>query len=111
LQGQAPDAESLMRSRYSAYVLGLHAYLLQTWHPDTRPMQMAHDEPGTRWLGLQVLRHEVLDEHTARVAFVARFRIGGARAQRLTENSRFERVDGRWLYIDAMPSGATPHTT
>jgi len=58
---------------------------------------------------LQVLRHDVLDEHTARVCFVARFRVAGARAQRLTENSRFVRIDGRWLYIDAMPTDpATP---
>ncbi|HSJ80118.1 MAG TPA: YchJ family metal-binding protein, partial [Thiobacillus sp.] len=33
----APDAERLMRSRYSAYVLGLEAYLRATWHPATRP--------------------------------------------------------------------------
>jgi len=26
-----------MRSRYSAYVLKLEAYLLATWHPGTRP--------------------------------------------------------------------------
>ena len=33
----APDAQSLMRSRYSAFVLGLDDYLLQTWHASTRP--------------------------------------------------------------------------
>ncbi|PSD27176.1 hypothetical protein C7E18_09980, partial [Stenotrophomonas maltophilia] len=32
----APDAERLMRSRYSAYVRGLAGYLRHTWHPDTR---------------------------------------------------------------------------
>ena len=26
-----------MRSRYSAYVLGLEVYLLATWHVSTRP--------------------------------------------------------------------------
>ncbi len=34
----APDAESLMRSRFSAYVLGLEDYLLATWHTSTRPV-------------------------------------------------------------------------
>jgi SEC-C motif domain protein len=29
----AADAEALMRSRYSAYVLGLADYLRATWHP------------------------------------------------------------------------------
>jgi hypothetical protein len=33
----AATAEELMRSRYSAYVLGLEAYLLATWHASTRP--------------------------------------------------------------------------
>ena len=97
-----------MRSRYSAYVLGLHAYLLQTWHPDTRPTQIAPDEPGMRWLGLHVLRHVATDSDHAEVAFVARFRVGGGRAQRLTETSRFVRIDGRWLYIDPIPAGAAP---
>ena len=32
LQLQAPNAEALMRSRYSAYVLRLGDYLLATWH-------------------------------------------------------------------------------
>ena len=108
LQGQAPDAESLMRSRYSAYALGLHDYLLQTWHPDTRPRHLAADEPGLRWLGLQVLRHDAPDPDHAQVAFVARFKVGGGRAQRLTEHSRFVRVNGRWLYQDAVSADAAP---
>jgi hypothetical protein len=29
----APDAEALMRSRYTAYVIGAYAYLRETWHP------------------------------------------------------------------------------
>jgi len=33
----APTPEALMRSRYSAYGLGLIDYLLATWHPSTRP--------------------------------------------------------------------------
>ena len=35
-----PDAEALMRSRYTAYVLKLEDYLLATWHPSTRPQQL-----------------------------------------------------------------------
>lgn len=97
---RAPDAESLMRSRYSAYVLGLHDYLLDTWHPDTRPATLAPDEPGLRWLGLEVRRHEPQDDEHAMVEFVARCKLGG-RAQRLHECSRFERnAQGQWLYLD-----------
>lgn len=96
----APDAEALMRSRYSAFVLGNAAYLLATWHPDTRPGRLDLDEaPVPRWLGLQVKRHEVLGPDEARVEFVARYKIGG-RAFRLHETSRFTRRDGSWYYVD-----------
>ena len=101
----APDAEALMRSRYSAYVLKLRDYLLATWHPDTRPAADElglDDAPGARtaWLGLEVKSHRVTGADAAEVEFVARFRIGGGRAQRMAERSRFERIDGRWYYRD-----------
>ncbi len=94
----APDAEHLMRSRYSAFVLERLDYLHATWHPSTRPGGLTL-EPGIRWLGLQVKAHRVIDADHAEVAFVARSRMGG-RGQRLTENSRFVREDGRWFYVD-----------
>ncbi len=97
---QAPDAEALMRSRYSAFVLGLPDYLLATWHPRTRPGQIEPDEPGLRWLGLTVKRHQAQNADHATVEFVARCKLAG-RAQRLHELSRFERdAQGRWLYVD-----------
>ena len=94
----APDAERLMRSRYSAFVLGDEAYLLATWHPSTRPAQ-AESEPGTRWLGLEVRDHRAIDADHADVEFVARYRLAG-RGVRLHERSRFIREAGRWYYLD-----------
>jgi SEC-C motif domain protein len=95
-----PDAEALMRSRYSAYVLGDAAYLLKTWHPDTRPAKLDLDGgPPTKWLGLAVKRHEDGGDGRAVVEFVARYKIGG-RAHRLHESSRFVHENGRWLYLD-----------
>ena len=88
-----------MRSRYSAYALGLGDYLLATWHPQTRPAAMAPDEPALRWLGLSIKRCETLDADHATVEFVARSKLAG-RAQRLHETSRFERLEGRWFYLD-----------
>ncbi len=93
----APDAESLMRSRYSAYVLKLEAYLLATWHPDTRPANLEFE--NEKWLGLEVKKHTPLPESSATVEFVARFKING-RAHRLHEISRFSLEDGRWYYLD-----------
>jgi SEC-C motif-containing protein len=97
---QAPDAESLMRSRYSAFVRELAGYLMDTWHPSTRPPDLEF-EPGLRWLGLDVKRHEPQGEDRAIVEFVARSKLGG-RAHRLHETSRFVREGGRWFYVDAM---------
>lgn len=95
-----PDAERLMRSRYCAYVLGDGDYLRATWHPDTCPADLDLDqEPRPKWLGLQVKHHETQGPDAARVAFVARYKIAG-RAYRLEENSRFVRLNGRWLYVD-----------
>ncbi len=99
LQLQAPDAEQLMRSRYSAYVLGLADYLRDTWHPSTRPLETLQFEPGVRWLGLDLRRHAVQDTDHATVEFVARSKLGG-RAARLHETSRFVRENGRWFYVD-----------
>ncbi len=88
-----------MRARYSAFVLGLEAYLLNSWHPSTRPANLAL-EPGVRWLGLTVKRHAHTGPDSATVEFVARSRQGGGPAQRLHEVSRFVREDGRWFYLD-----------
>ena len=95
----APTPEALMRSRYSAFALGLGDYLLASWHPRTRPAQLAPNEAGLRWLGLEVHEQVQTDEQHARVRFVARSKLGG-RAHRLSETSRFERVNGEWLYVD-----------
>ena len=99
----APDAEALMRSRYSAYVLGLRDYLLATWHDSTRP-QALEMEPATRWLGLSVKQHLVTGPDTAEVEFIARYRVGGGSAVRLHEHSRFVREQGHWFYVDGQHS-------
>ncbi|AIL07201.1 TPA: YchJ family protein [Stenotrophomonas maltophilia] len=101
----APDAERLMRSRYSAYVRGLADYLRQSWHPDTRPAELSLDDaPGqrTHWLGLTVHEHTVTGADSAEVRFTARYRVGGGSAVKMAEHSRFLRVDGRWYYLDAV---------
>jgi SEC-C motif-containing protein len=95
----APTAEALMRSRYSAFAMDLLDYLLETWHPDTRPEALSPNPPGTKWLGLRITSSETIDECHAQVAFVARSRLNG-RAARLVEKSRFVKEHDRWLYID-----------
>lgn len=98
-----------MRSRYSAYALGLADYLALTWAEETRPdpHQLAADLGAPlqpKWLGLEV-RHATESGDTAVVEFVARCKING-RAERLQEHSRFVRRAGRWYYVDGdFPAG------
>lgn len=102
----APDAEHLMRSRYTAFVRERADYLLQTWHPSTRPAALDF-EPQAQWLGLEVKRHVPGDADRSEVEFVARYRVHG-RAVRLHERSRFVREHGQWFYLDGDFPGSRP---
>lgn len=91
-----------MRSRYTAYVLGLEDYLLNTWHPDTRPQALnLADDTTTKWLGLQVKHVKINDEKDATVAFIARYKING-KAERMHEISQFLRIENRWYYFSGV---------
>jgi SEC-C motif-containing protein len=97
-RGALPQtAEQLMRSRYSAYALGLMDYVRDTWHPRTRSTDL-QNEAGIKWLGLEVRRH-VDGQDEATVEFIARYKQNG-RAHRLHEVSRFVREQGRWFYLN-----------
>ncbi|WP_306173572.1 YchJ family protein [Limnobacter humi] len=90
-----------MRSRYSAYALGLSGYVLSTWHASTRPahLDLQNELKQGKWLGLQVLKH-LEDSDTATVEFVARYKPKSAAASRLHERSRFVKEEGCWWYVD-----------
>jgi SEC-C motif-containing protein len=100
---QARTAEELMRSRYSAYAVGDLDHVFRTWHPRTRPDDLA-PAPGLTWTGLEVLRTESggPDDEAGRVEFVAHWETDGAEGA-LHEDSRFERRAGRWVYVDGRP--------
>lgn len=100
----APTAVALMRSRYSAFTLGLTDYLLATWHPATRPAHLDLDD-GT-WTGLVVEATEAGKawDATGTVAFAASWRDADGGSGVLRERSRFVLVDGRWLYVDGTHS-------
>jgi len=94
-----PDAQSLMRSRYCAFVLCNEQYLLATWHPRTRPASIPFNRQQ-KWLGLRVIEASVTGTDSAEVEFIARSRVSNAAAVRQHERSRFVREGGRWLYVD-----------
>jgi SEC-C motif-containing protein len=89
----AATAEALMRSRFSAFVLGLGPYLLASWHPSTRPAELELDEDVT-WRRLQIV-----DGAAETVEFRASYRTS-AGAGLLHERSRFVRENGHWFYLD-----------
>ena len=105
-QANAPTAEALMRSRYSAFALGNEPYLLATWHASTRPPAL-HLASGSaiKWIGLEVRRAQTTGSDTATVEFVAPSKTGG-RAQRLHEVSRFVREGARWFYLNGRQPNA-----
>ena len=91
-----------MRSRYSAFALGDAGYLLATWHPSTRPAALDLDG-RVRWTGLDVLATSggSLLAAEGTVEFHASYLVDG-RSGVQHEDSRFVRVDGRWLYLDGV---------
>jgi SEC-C motif-containing protein len=97
----APTAERLMRSRYSAYAIGLPDYLLDSWHPTTRPDAIELDD-DLRWFRLDILARSgggILDREGT-VEFEAHYRQNGTAGVQ-HELSRFLKQDGRWFYSDA----------
>ena len=101
----AATAEQLMRSRYSAFVVGDAAYLLATWHPATRPAALDLDD-DVRWTGLDVLTTTggSLLAAEGTVEFRAYY-VRGRQAGAQHENSRFLRDNGRWRYLDGVSLG------
>lgn len=89
-----------MRSRYSAFALGLSDYLAQSWHSSTRPSDLELD-PDTRWQKLIIESSEAGGpfDREGTVTFTAIGREQGARFE-LHERSRFVREGGRWVYLD-----------
>ena len=96
-----------MRSRYSAFALGLDDYLLQTWHPLTRPEQLdaQADLLEGKWIGLTIQGDSEAGD-SAWVEFVARYKPNSGPATRLHERSRFVREHGLWLYVDGDHPGS-----
>lgn len=90
-----------MRSRYCAYVFKDGAYLLNTWHPRTRPLSLELDDSPNQWIDLKIKNTQQGQKHdsTGRVHFVARYKING-KAYRLEEHSEFEKINEDWFYLN-----------
>ncbi|MGZ8180137.1 YchJ family protein [Williamsia sp. SKLECPSW1] len=99
---RAPTAETLMRSRFTAFAVGDADHLLATWHPTTRPPSIDLN-PDVRWYRLDVESVAAGGPFDDRgeVTFRAYHRAPQGRGV-LAERSRFVREDGRWYYLDGV---------
>lgn len=104
----AATAEALMRARYSAYVMGNRDFILQTWHPDTRPPQLDLD-PDNVWTGL-IIHNTVnggANDTDGTVEFTAMLVSNGTPTQ-VREYSQFLRGPSGWQYLDGELAKGTP---
>ncbi|WP_373094929.1 YchJ family protein [Zhongshania sp.] len=102
---QAPTAEALMRSRYSAFCCGEADYLLASLHPSKRVSEsresLEQSFTETQWCSLRVLscRSGEAGQTVGEVEFVAFYQTGMEVGQ-LHERSRFVCDSNQWLYCD-----------
>ena len=101
------NALTLMRSRYSAYALGIADYLIETTHPESPHFvtdkkqwlyQIRAFSKQTDFEGLEILETEYSDLE-AFVVFVAHLSKDSADLT-FTERSRFLKQGQAWKYID-----------
>ena len=106
---QAPTAEALMRSRYSAFVFGLVDYLVKTTHPNYRykglEKEIASRCKTVAWRHLKIISTWQGDIHdvVGKVFFEATFVQEGKEGIH-QEHSRFKRFKHQWMYTDAQGS-------
>ncbi|MEL7293767.1 MAG: YchJ family protein [Pseudomonadota bacterium] len=109
---QAKTPEQLMRSRYSAHVMGLVDFVVATYHPSCEAEKQRleiSESVDSDWNGLEVIRCEQ-GRHTEEgfVTFKAYFHQEGQQYC-LEERSRFIKQDGLWYYIDGTFPSQEPH--
>lgn len=99
-----PSAETLMRSRYTAYSRANIAYIEATQRGQAAARFDAAEAKqwaqAAKWLGLKVLRaeHGGAKDEAGVVEFIATYKLLG-QIQEIHEVSEFQKIDGRWFYI------------
>lgn len=100
----AETAEELMRSRYSAFVTANIDYILNTYAPETRPVEEKDEilswAKSVEWIKLEVLTTEkgMQNDNDGFVEFKAYYRENGIE-QVLHENSFFRKENNNWMYV------------
>lgn len=101
---KAVAPEQLMRARYSAHVLNLVDFIVDTYHPSCN----AHEEheqiaasTQLNWKKLKIISSPKPIDNIGYVEFKAFFNEDGSQ-HCMHERSRFVRENGLWFYIDGV---------
>ena len=101
LQKQPETSEQLMRSRFTAFKLRAHQYLINTQHSKHK-LTINDFDITIDWLGLSVIPPKKQDD--AYVEFIAFYKsTNNQKIQQLHERSYFEKTNNQWLYISGKP--------
>lgn len=91
--------EQLMRSRYTAYVLHLADYLIETTTVSQRKYYSKNEILA--WAKMNTwIKLEILETYETIVEFKAYYLDEKLQAQIHHEKSTFEQVNGKWYYVD-----------
>lgn len=97
-------AEQLMRSRYTAFVMGKGDYLMESHHKSSRPLKEKSSittwAKSVSWIGLEILETKKGKENDTKgtVTFNAFFYENG-RVEVIHEKSNFIKENGVWQYL------------
>ena len=96
-------AESLMRSRFTAYAMQNDSYLLETWDASKRPGEIDFSKEDAEWTKLEILKTKKGGEKDSKgiVEFKAYYSQDDEEYV-MNEISRFKKSSGRWLYLDGL---------
>lgn len=111
---QVHQPEQLMRARYSAHVLGLVDFVINTYHPSCNAeaqRDAIRDSVDSDWQKLVVLSHEAGSHSDEGYVTFSAYFVDGGDEYCMTERSRFIRENGQWYYIDGeFPAEPEPQT-
>ena len=109
----APTAEACMRARYVAYTRAEMDYVAETIHPDHREQYDSENARNwaeqSEWHGLEIVATEAggPDDDTGTVEFMASYTLDGE-MQQYHEVGEFERIDGRWYFLEGRAGTRKP---
>ncbi|NOS73365.1 MAG: YchJ family protein [Methyloglobulus sp.] len=96
-------AETLMRSRFTAYALDKTDYILATWDASVHPEKMDFSNENLDWQRLEIISTKKggTKDNKGIVEFKA-FYLNSGEEYMLHEISRFTKSNGRWFYVDGV---------